>query len=69
MKSLCSDIGGQLGLFVGISALTVTEFLELLITLLTMWFNKRKARTENLRHEKSTNDYSNNNSTFSEERL
>ena len=48
LKSLTSDIGGQLGLFVGISLLTVTEFLEFLIVLLMVCFNKRKAKLETL---------------------
>lgn len=45
MESLTSDIGGQLGLFVGMSIMTVTEFAELFATLLMACFSKRKPKT------------------------
>ncbi|KAL9986154.1 hypothetical protein ACROYT_G000248 [Oculina patagonica] len=51
IKSLTSFIGGQLGLFVGMSILTITEFFEFFITLLMMCFTSRKAKAVTLRQE------------------
>lgn len=44
--SLTSDIGGQLGLFVGMSIMTITEFVELFATLFVACFSKGKSKTE-----------------------
>ncbi|XP_078360084.1 bile acid-sensitive ion channel-like [Oculina patagonica] len=51
IRSLTSFIGGQLGLFVGMSILTITEFFEFFITLLMMCFSKRKANAVTLRQD------------------
>ena len=42
--NLLADIGGQLGLWIGISALTVCELLELILKFATLAFTKLKTR-------------------------
>ena len=63
IENLLSDIGGQLGLFSGLSALTIVEFIFLIITLiyqLTPWSKKEnKPKHEvnlNMRNEGFTKD-------------
>jgi hypothetical protein len=42
MTNLLADIGGQLGLWIGISALTVCELLELILKFVTLALAKLK---------------------------
>ena len=45
--NLLADIGGQLGLWIGISALTCGEILELIFQLLVLAYTKLKSRRQN----------------------
>ncbi|XP_028408121.1 degenerin mec-10-like [Dendronephthya gigantea] len=45
--NLLADIGGQLGLWIGISALTCGEILELMFQIITFAYMKCKNRREN----------------------
>jgi hypothetical protein len=42
--NLLADIGGQLGLWIGISVLTVCELLELILKFIALAFTKLKTR-------------------------
>ena len=46
--NLLADIGGQLGLWIGISALTCCEVLELVLMLLQRMFKKMKKKSRKL---------------------
>ena len=44
VTDLISDIGGQLGVWIGVSVLTIAEVLEILITIVIACSRKRNAK-------------------------
>ena len=60
MPSFLSDIGGLMGMWIGISVLTVVELLELIATLLITMFKTWFKKKDRVVDVKSNENYSQN---------